>query len=68
MCEPAPLTRSACSFALSVLQELVRRAQRGVPGVQAARPALHLEHEDHVLHGAGGHHEGDPQGPGRQQL
>ena len=60
------LTLSVCG--VSFLQEFIRWTQRGVPGLQASLSALHLEHEDHLVHGAGGHDEGDPEGSGRQQL
>ena len=45
-----------------------RGAQGGRKGQQAPLAALHVEHEDHLLHGAGRHDARDPQGAGRQQL
>ena len=53
---------------MSFPQKRLRGAEGGEQGFQTPLAALHLVHEDHQLHGAGGHDARDPQGAGRQQL
>lgn len=64
---PTP-TSNFIYFLLFPLQKCIRRFQGGRTGRQASLATFHLEHEDHLIHGAHRDDEGDPKGPGRQQL